>query len=129
MNEVVDMTGELFVSLRFAGEVSVGPGHGARAIRTRASLRAMWPPSSWTAARSPTSARPRENARRAAIRRASTTGRRSAETHGSQALTLGGSIAAAGISRRQLGSDIVETSSRGHRLGLTTILGAADRAA
>ena len=43
MNEVVDMTGELSAGLSFAGEFSVGPGHGARAIRTRASLRAMWP--------------------------------------------------------------------------------------
>jgi hypothetical protein len=43
MNEVVDLIGELSAGLRFAGEVSVGPGHGARAIRTRASLRAMWP--------------------------------------------------------------------------------------
>lgn len=28
---------------RHDGEVSVGPGHRARAIRTRASLRAKWP--------------------------------------------------------------------------------------
>jgi hypothetical protein len=29
--------------VRFAGEISVGPSHGARAIRIRAALRAMWP--------------------------------------------------------------------------------------
>jgi hypothetical protein len=43
MNEVVDITGELSVGLRLAGEVSVGPGHGARAIRRRAAVRAKWP--------------------------------------------------------------------------------------
>jgi hypothetical protein len=37
------VTGELSVGLGFVGEVSVAPGHGARAIRIRAALRAMWP--------------------------------------------------------------------------------------
>jgi hypothetical protein len=43
MNEVADLIGELSVGVSFAGEVSVGPGCGARAIRIRAALRAMWP--------------------------------------------------------------------------------------
>ena len=43
MNEEVDLIGELSAGVSFVGEVSVAPAHGARAIRTRASLREKWP--------------------------------------------------------------------------------------
>ena len=122
MNEVVDMIGELSVDLSFAADFSVAPWpRGPRDPHSRRAPCDVARRVSQTAAKSRTSARPRENARRAAIRRASTTGRWSAETHGSQASTSDGSIAAAGISRRQLVSGNVEASCRGHRtLGLTT---------
>jgi hypothetical protein len=40
MNEVVDMTGELSAGVRLAGQISVAPGYGTRAIRICAALRA-----------------------------------------------------------------------------------------
>jgi hypothetical protein len=43
VNQVVEMTGELSASVSLAGEISVAPGRGARTIRIRAALRAMWP--------------------------------------------------------------------------------------
>ena len=43
VNEVADLIGEISAGVSFAGEVSVDPGHGARATRIRATLGAKFP--------------------------------------------------------------------------------------
>ena len=89
-------TGELSAGLRFAGDVSVCPGHGARAIRIRASLLAMWSAEFLDGVSVAYFGKADGEREKGGYPRGFHDWSPGAETHGSQASTSDGSIAAAG---------------------------------